>query len=475
MNIKRKVVLYIRVSTAGQAIEDVGYSIPEQLERLMAYCKSRDWEIVEIYTDGGFSGATLERPAMEKLIADIPSGAFDTVLVYKLDRLSRSQKDTLFLIEDQFLPNNIDFVSVQETLDTATPFGRAMIGILSVFSQLERETIRERTFGGRVGRAKRGLWHGGGPHPIGYDYIEGELVINHHEAEQVRRVYQLYSEGYSLEHISHAMEGYETKHGNWQHSSTIGNVLDNPLYSGTIHFEEVESPESHDKIITDELDHEVKKRRKKYKSARFQQKDSDHLLTGFIFCEHCGARYSTKKQHSGNIYYCCHSRMKVNKKMIKDPSCKNDNRLKEDIEKKVIDELKMLSESPNLLEKALEEQKKAAEESGGIDDKAQREIADIDKEIQRLMSLYGKGKVPEEAISDSINSLYARKKELKYEENSQISFVATSYSFGRLKRLLREFVEFLEVGSTKKLRLLLSEIVDRISIDGENVNIHLSL
>ncbi|MGC4441164.1 recombinase family protein, partial [Streptococcus suis] len=82
--------------------------------------------------------------------------SFDTVLVYKLDRLSRSQKDTLYLIEDIFIKNDIAFLSLQENFDTSTPFGKAMIGILSVFAQLEREQIKERMMLGKVGRAKAG-------------------------------------------------------------------------------------------------------------------------------------------------------------------------------------------------------------------------------------------------------------------------------------------------------------------------------
>ena len=92
------------------------------------------------------------------------------MVVYKLDRLSRSQKDTLFLLEELFIPNNVEFYSMNENFDTSTPYGKAMIGILSVFAQLERENIRERTRMGMYERVKSGLWMGGGAIPFGYDY-----------------------------------------------------------------------------------------------------------------------------------------------------------------------------------------------------------------------------------------------------------------------------------------------------------------
>ena len=153
----KRAALYIRVSTLEQAQE--GYSIGAQKERLLAFCKAHDWLVADFYIDGGYSGSNLDRPGIQKLIAE--TGSFDLVLVMKLDRLSRSQRDTLYLIEDVFLPAGVDFISMAESFDTSTPFGRAMIGILSVFAQLEREQIKERTFMGRVERAKEGLFHGG--------------------------------------------------------------------------------------------------------------------------------------------------------------------------------------------------------------------------------------------------------------------------------------------------------------------------
>ncbi|MDS8186326.1 recombinase family protein, partial [Streptococcus pneumoniae] len=114
-----KVAIYVRVSTTSQVEE--GYSIDEQKAKLSSYCDIKDWSVYKIYTDGGFSGSNTDRPALEGLIKDAKKRKFDTVLVYKLDRLSRSQKDTLYLIEDIFIKNNIAFLSLQENFDTSTP------------------------------------------------------------------------------------------------------------------------------------------------------------------------------------------------------------------------------------------------------------------------------------------------------------------------------------------------------------------
>ena len=134
------VFCYVRVSTENQ-LEN--YSIEEQTKRLEAYCLAKGWTIPEVYTDGGFSGGNTNRPALQMMLHDLHSNIAQAVVVYKLDRLSRSQKDTLMLIEDEFLANHVDFISVNENFDTSTPFDRAMIGMLSVFAQLEKDQIVE--------------------------------------------------------------------------------------------------------------------------------------------------------------------------------------------------------------------------------------------------------------------------------------------------------------------------------------------
>ena len=231
-----RVICYVRVSTREQA--EKGYSVGEQQERLRAYCMAKDWIVEDVITDPGFSGAKLERPGIQRVIQLVQEKKCEAVLVWKLDRLSRSQKDTLYLIEDVFLKNGCAFVSMNENFDTSTAFGRAMIGILSVFAQLEREQIRERMAVGRVGRAKAGLFHGGGFAPIGYDYktiAEGGegLVVNEYEAMQVREVFSLYLQGWPVNRIRKYMTArYTTKSGDWGNDTTIRDVLKNPLYIG---------------------------------------------------------------------------------------------------------------------------------------------------------------------------------------------------------------------------------------------------
>lgn len=156
--------MYIRVSTNFQFEE--GYSVGAQTEKLEKYCNYQEIDNYDLYIDGGYSGSNLNRPEMKRLIKEIQEGKVESVVVVKLDRLSRSQKDTIYLLEDVFEANDVGFISLNENFDTTTPYGKAMVGILSVFAQYERENIRERTQMGITERIKTGKWRGRNHHLV---------------------------------------------------------------------------------------------------------------------------------------------------------------------------------------------------------------------------------------------------------------------------------------------------------------------
>lgn len=458
----KKVAIYIRVSTARQDQE--GYSIPLQKERLIAYCKAKGWVVVGIFVDPGHSGSSLDRPGIISLIEGVEAGKFDIVLVYKLDRLSRSQKDTLTLIEDIFMANSVDFVSLQESFDTTTIYGRAMVGILSVFAQMERETITERTLMGRAGRAEEGLWHGGGTSPIGYDYIDGELVINKEEAKQVRAVYNLYASGFSVTEICRRMDGYKTKHGDWSHTSTVGNVLDNPLYAGTVHFDSVMVRGKHTPIIDKDVDRKVKARRERLKRMEACV-DSPYMLTGLIYCANCGARYFPNKRPNGNVVYSCHSRAKKNKKMIKDPTCKAPHIPVAELDAVVEAKVLKLAKNPKNVDELI---KKRATESSSAAGSKSVEMQSILADIKQLMDKLSQNDalVPVEDIAKEISEKYAQMKLLPFED-----IVPRQYDVDAAKLLLHDIrYGWSEFGIRGK-RSFLFQLIDRIQINTEEVSV----
>lgn len=293
MNEINKVALYVRVSTTSQLEE--GYSIEEQKAKLESYCDIKDWHIYKVYTDGGFSGSTTERPALEQLIKDAQSKLFDTVLVYKLDRLSRSQKDTLYLIEDIFLKNNIEFVSLLENFDTSTPFGRAVIGLLSVFAQLEREQIKERMQLGKLGRAKAGKSMMWAKTSYGYNYDKetGSMTVNEYEALAVKEIFTSYLAGMSITKLRDKINGEYPKQPAWSYR-TIRGILANPVYCGLNQYKGQTFQGTHKAIISlDDFEQTQRELAKRQQTAKelsnprpFQAK---YMLSGLTQCGYCHA------------------------------------------------------------------------------------------------------------------------------------------------------------------------------------------
>ena len=187
--------IYTRKSTEDGLEQDFN-SLDGQREARLAYIKSQHHEgwraIRKTYDDGGISGATLNRPAMKHLIKDVKTDQIDTVVVYKVDRLTRSLADFSKLIE-LFDEHSVSFISVTQQFNTTSSMGRLTLNVLLSFAQFEREITGERIRDKIAASKKKGMWMGGLP-PIGYDIQDKKLIINDAEAETVRRVYSLYLE-----------------------------------------------------------------------------------------------------------------------------------------------------------------------------------------------------------------------------------------------------------------------------------------
>lgn len=476
---KKKIVIaiYIRVSTQEQAKE--GYSIGEQKERLEKYCEAHDWIVYKVYTDPGFSGGSTDRPGLQQLIRDVERKRVDKVLVYKLDRLSRSQKDTLFLIEDVFLKNGVDFVSMTENFDTSTPFGRAMIGILSVFAQLEREQIKERMQIGLDARAKEGYFHGGGFEPIGYDYKDGELVINEYEAMQIRKIYDLTFTGLPIYSVYKYMRdhNYTHKYKKWT-DSAIRSCLTSIIYTGKIQWKGEIYPGRHEPIIDTETFNKMQDFLQKRDVGKFSKHPFKRttLLGGIIFCGNCGARYYCKQNVSkkpgvtpAQRYYTCYSRGKSSKEMIKDPNCKNKSWNVIALDKLVLDEIKKLVADPDYINTIIDDNNVIDE----VDDAQviRDRIIEIDKQISKLVDLYQIGGIDFNAINEKIVSLNEEKATLEFElDNEPISTPALSLT--ETKQILSTFSDVIASANFEELRDLVHSLIDGIIINGEDIEIH---
>ena len=303
--------IYCRVSTEEQATE--GFSIHAQKDKLTKYANINDWDIVDYYIDDGISGKNLtERPEVSRLIEDVKKGKIKNVLIYKLDRLTRSVKDLIYLIE-LFDKNNCTFNSQTEKIDTSNAVGRMFVKIIGIFAEFERENLAERVTFGYEQKTREGNYTNCNG-VFGYDYIlgKGKLKINKNEAEYVRKIYNWYLEGESMLKIAKKLKDLNvpTKRGGHWNQSTIYSILTNPLYIGNVRYGvgrkngfEV-SGKNIIPIINEELFNNVNnlmKKRKKFQTRKYSSDDTYYLSV--LKCSLCGSKYYARQQlQSGKKY-----------------------------------------------------------------------------------------------------------------------------------------------------------------------------
>lgn len=455
---------YIRVSTQEQAIN--GNSISEQTERLKAYCAAMDWTIYDLYVDAGFSGSNTNRPALQKLLKAVREHHVSKVVVYKLDRLSRSQKDTLELIEDEFISNSVDFVSMSENFDTSTPFGKAMIGILAVFAQLEREQIKERMTMGKVARAKDGLFRGAWNVPIGYDYERNSgLTINEYEALQVRKVFELYLAGTGKSRIAATLNesGFKHKYGEWS-DLTVHNVLKSQYYIGNVIYKGIWYPGKHEPIISAEEFEEAQSLLEERRSEYFLNHRESRVasyLGGLLTCKHCGGKYNKITSKYGKYYY-CNSRSKHSAKQIKDPNCKNKNWKMSELDNIVFDQIKKIAIKPETRESPVQNDTAAIASH----------IREIEKQSERLLELYAIDGIPMDVLSERISKLNNEKIALEAELERIQDNEKRTMSAEESQRLAASFDSVLEHGSFEDIRAVITALISEIVLDEDDVEIH---
>lgn len=445
----RRAAIYVRVSTDAQREE--GYSIGAQKEALTAYCVSREIRAYEYYIDGGFSGSNLNRPAMQRLIEDVRRDEISHVLVYKLDRLSRSQKDTLYLIEDVLNPHQTAFVSLGESMDTGTPMGRLMLGILSAFAQLERENIRERTRMGMLERVRDGYWMGGGKIPFGYDYdAEKGILVPNGEAGTVRDMYLLYLEGYSPQNIAD-MTGLK-------YDRQVVQILKRRTNLGKIVYNGQEYQGRHAPLVEPELFDAVMLEMEQ--RSGLNQNSSVHLLTGLLRCGFCGAGMRYQKWGRKGHKLVCYSHQKSKPYLIHDPDCPQEPVWADEVEEAVVQDLFHFG-----LEMEVSDEE--GESTAGKRLEEQREKCE--KKLSRLYDLYGES--GDETLREVIRRTREEREKIekmwKMEEERR-SVTARSRKLARKLHGLADVWDTLAPGEQ---RMILLQCIERIEVKGAQVSI----
>jgi site-specific DNA recombinase len=315
MQTNLKCAIYTRVSTDNQAEVDFN-SCEAQKEKIHSFIKSQEnMEIFKVYSDPGFTGANINRPALTKLIQDIKQNKINAVISYKIDRLTRSPKDFYQLIE-LFEKYNVDFISVTERFDTTTPSGRLLRNIILTFSQFERELTSERTKDKMLQRAQKGMWNGGIV-PFGYKAVDKKLIIDKKRAEIVRDIYNSYIANQSVAKIASKLltGSIKDSKGLTLSKSRIFNILRNPIFTGKIKYDGKLLKGNHKPIISEDiLDIAQKIHKKRVRKLHLYKK---HSLAGLVKCKECDSFMTpchTNKKREGKTkryyYYRCTSTFK---------------------------------------------------------------------------------------------------------------------------------------------------------------------
>jgi len=357
--------IYTRKSTE-EGLDQQYNSLDSQRDAGESYIRSQaneGWELVpDRYDDGGFSGGNIERPALKRMMEDIQAGKIDCVVVYKVDRLSRSLLDFARVMEtfDKF---SVSFVSVTQHFNTTHSMGRLTLNILLSFAQFEREIIGERIRDKLAAQCRRGQWTGGYP-VLGYDVDRSErtpkLVVNPEEATKVRRIFSLYLELKNLMPVVEELDKRGWKNKLWHSKKglpkggrsfdkcSVHALLTNPIYCGKIKHKTDLYQGQHQAIIDDEIYERVQAQLRENSFNRGNRLPSKYggLLKGLIRCPNCNVAMvhnMTKRNAIVYRYYTCVRAIKRGRQACKHPSLPAG-----EIEAAVVDQVREISRDTKL-------------------------------------------------------------------------------------------------------------------------------
>jgi site-specific DNA recombinase len=360
---KLRCAIYTRKSTE-EGLDQEFNSLDAQRESGEAYIKSQaqeGWECLpDRYDDGGYTGGNLDRPAVQRLLADIKAGKIDVVVVYKVDRLSRSLLDFAKMLE-LFEKYHVAFVSVTQQFNTTTSMGRLMLNVLLSFAQFEREIISERTKDKIAATRRKGKYSGGMP-LLGYDVVATKLVVVPDEAEQVRQVFGLYLESDGLIPVVQELERRGWRNKRWTtkkgierggrqiDKNALWHLLTNVTYIGKVRYKDEVHDGEHQSIINNELWQQVQSKLQKHGrtgGAEVRNKFGA-LLKGLLHCTPCRCAmtpsHSTRDGNKRYRYYICSAAQKRGWQTCPTPSIPAG-----EIERFVVEQIKGIGRDPQLV------------------------------------------------------------------------------------------------------------------------------
>lgn len=457
-----KTAIYVRVSTDEQAKE--GYSLAAQEERLRAYALSQDWEVIKLYKDEGRSAKDLERPELRKMLNDIKSGLIDVVLVYKLDRLTRSVLDLYKLLEE-FDKHEVKFKSATEVYDTTTATGRLFITLVAALAQWERENLAERVKMGMLKKVALGEWSGG-TSPYGYEYRNEKFVLIDSEISIIKKMFKM-ARTMGMDRIARELnkQGFRTRKGSEFAGFTVHYIVRNPFYIGKMRFnnepKQIRKPLGEQQIFDSDIippaiDEnefwELQRILDKRKDNKGRGQTGGYYFTSILKCAKCGGPM-TGTIHGDTKYYRC-------QRKTKGYSCSM-SRIKED--SIALDVLRNLENYisgslmvSDLSEKSIEDSKKEFE----------TELKSIQKQTEKYKMLFVNDLIDIEELNLKISQLREREKELK-EQLAPTDTNQKQWSPDEIQAIVDSFPSLWDISTQEERKLLMASVFDEIVIDAD--------
>ena len=466
-----RIATYTRISTDEELQP---YSLEAQATRLDSYAESQeDWQIVRRFTDQA-SGAILERDGLERALREAEAERFDLLLVYRVDRLSRSVRG-LAQILARLDEAKVLFRSATEPFDTASSAGRMMVQLLGVFAEFERSSIVERTIAGMERKAARGEWTGGSV-PFGYrlDPERRFLVPEPSEAAVVPQIFRRYTkrlEGSSALATWLTDRGLRTRNGKPFNVPAVLSILRNRAYVGEIFFRGSHYPAPHEPLVDRALFERaqaVLAERSEDVSLR-RSNQSEYLLTGLVKCARCGKRYvgASAKGNGGRYrYYVCFSRQRYGKR-----SCDGDRLPADELEEAILAQLLSVLEREPVVREAIasafEELSAEAPQREAELERLNAEAKRVGGSLDRYFRAFEEGSMPESAcgprideLSEKLRGLKARREELGAEEPEEHEPLSDE----DLALLVAHVREVIEGGDPPTRKALLQSLVEEIRV-----------
>lgn len=488
---KLRVAGYVRVSSQRQASEGDSLAAQQhEIEQEVEFRKRREgWQVqsLDFYVDAGKSAKDQNRPQLQRLKRDIAAGKIDLVICFKLDRITRSLKDFVDLWE-LFEQHDVDVISLREKFDTSTPTGKAMLRLIMVFAELEREMTAERTFSIMRDRVERGLWNGG--HILGYrsdPQDKGKLLLDEDGARIVRRIFDLFEELGSAGAVTRKLQElgiryptFETRSGRlrggkpFTKQKVIG-ILRNRIYLGEIHWGPSEpQKDCHEPIISQEQFDRVQhrlgqtvKRRQNLKQVNGRR----YLLTGLLRCQ-CGAHMVGAAAHGRNgvyRYYVCTRQVHEGGKS----SCQAPRLPADALEFALLErvrELGSVTESRDrIVRRALEcidgESQRLKEEEEILRRQAAKVRADISRLLEVLKTLGTKGLA---SVQDELGRLEQEETELRQRleqlSERQVPLARVGEEARRFVETWKDVGELLDQATPDERHLILQHYIEVVEL-----------